>query len=599
MAVIRFLQSLLPVLACLVVSGCDRGEPIVAESAAASHRDKQQPSSLGLTAGLLPPTHSSATNLATPSLPSASDAEIRFVDAADETGLNFVFDNGHSRARLMVESTSGGVGWLDYDGDGWWDLYLPQGGNPFAEDESRRSSNDDLFRNREGREFTRVTEQAGLRDEEFGHGAVTGDFDNDGFDDIYVSNVGADILYRNNGDGTFQDVTRPARIDNPAWAASAAWYDLDFDGDLDLYVCNYVDYDPRHPIACLSDEGEPGICHPDELKDVRNKCYLNLGDGTFRDIADERGLNGPGSKSLGVVVADLNGDSLPDVFVANDTTANHLFVNLGDAHFEERGHVMGCAMSGMGHYQASMGVAFGDYDENGFPDLYCTHFTKDSNTLYANFGAAGFQDVTREAGLHLPTLTYLAFGTVMADFDCNGRQDLFIANGHIDDWRDRGELWYMPAQLFTFNGNKWEDCGRQAGPYFEKSWLGRGVAAADYDADGDVDLLVVHQNDTVGLLKNESTKGRYLNFRFAGRGNNRRGIGVRVTVTQGTRRIVQQLPGGTSYCAGHQPFLFFGLGKSSEPCNVEIEWPGGARQRLPAVTPDQMLLVREADAEVP
>uniref|UniRef100_A0A7C2P3W5 CRTAC1 family protein n=1 Tax=Schlesneria paludicola TaxID=360056 RepID=A0A7C2P3W5_9PLAN len=530
----------------------------------------------------------------------AASVGLRFVDVHEEAGLNFVLDNGHSRARLMVESTVGGAGWLDYDGDGWWDLFLPQGGNPFTEGVERRTSNDELFRNLDGVRFARVTEQAGIRDADFGHGVSVGDFDDDGFDDVYVCNVGPDRLYHNCGDGTFQEISAAAGIDNPVWSSSAAWGDLDADGDLDLYVCNYLDYDPWHPIACLSQDGQPGICHPEEVDAVLNKCYLNQGDGTFRNIADERGLNGPDGKSLGVVIADLNGDRRPDVYVANDTTANHLFVNLGDGRYEERAIALGCAISGQGHYQASMGIGFGDYDENGYPDLYCTHFTKDSNTLYANYGPAGFEDTTRKTDLHLPTLNYLAFGTVMADFDYNGRQDLFVANGHIDDWRKRsGDLWYMPPQLFTFNGMKWTECGKSAGGYFEKEWLGRAVASADYDDDGDLDLLVAHQNAAAGLLRNDSARGRFLKLRFLGTESNRRGVGVQVTVTQGRRRLVQQLAGGTSYCAAHQPILCFGLGTSAEPCRITVEWPQGRRQELVDVAVDQSLVLRESDAQEP
>lgn len=524
---------------------------------------------------------------------------LRFTEVHEPAALDFVYDNGHSRARLMIESTGGGGGWLDYDDDGWLDAYLTQGGNLFSKDEPPRPANDQLFRNWEGR-FQRVTEQAGISDQEFGHGVAVGDFDDDGFDDLYISNVGPDKLYRNQGDGTFQDVTLAAGIDNPLWASSAAWADLDGDYDLDLYVCNYVDYDPRNPISCLSKAGVPGICHPEEVDAVPNKCYFNQGDGIFRNLADERGLNAPFGKSLGVVIADLNGDALPDVYVANDTTANHLFLNRGNGFFEEQAVVMGCAMSGMGHYQASMGIAFGDFDENGYPDLYCTHFTKDSNTLYANFGPAGFEDVTRQTDLHLPTLSYLGFGSVMMDFDFNGKQDLFIANGHIDDWRERsGDAWYMQAQLFTFDGTRWHDCGSEAGPYFQREWLGRAVALGDYDRDDDPDLLVVHQNDPVGLLRNDSDKGHYLGIRFRGFESNRRGIGAQVIVEQDQRRLVQQLAGGTSYCASHEPALWFGLGNNPAACRVTVIWPSGKRQILADVPVDRMQVLDERQAEAP
>jgi hypothetical protein len=580
----------------LSATGCNDGSPPVSGPADPPMKSAQNPSasnagsqSSGLIEGLQP----SSTPLPEP-IQLASASIPSFIDVHKEVGLDFVYDNGNSPKKLMIESTSGGGGWLDYDSDGWWDLYLPQGGNPFSRDESRRDSNDQLYRNLDGESFVRVTQQAGIANVEFGHGVAVGDFDNDGFDDIYVTNVGPDILYHNNGDGTFEDVTQAAGIDSRLWGSSAAWGDLDRDGDLDLYVCNYADYDPHNPIACLSAKSEPGICHPDEVDPIPNKCYLNIGDGTFREVADEHGLTAPGSKSLGLVIADFDGDGLPDVYVTNDTVSNHMFINQGNAKFQERGLPLGCAFSGLGQYQASMGVAFGDYDQNGFPDLYLTHFTEDSNTLYANFGRQGFEDTTRSAGLHLPTMEYLGFGTVMADFNLNGRQDLFVANGHIDDWRKKtGDLWYMPAQMFTFDGQVWQEISRSAGPYFEQAWLGRAVASADYDNDADLDLVIIHQNDPLALLRNDSQKGHWLKLQFVGRESNRRGIGVEVTLEQGSERFVQQLPGGTSYCASHQPVLFFGLGKSAQPCRIEIRWPSGKRQILTDVAVDQSLVTQE------
>ncbi len=519
------------------------------------------------------------------------------VDVHEELGIDFAVDNGASPAMLMVQSTCGGASWLDYDADGWLDLYLPQGGNPFEERADRRPSDDRLFRSVAGDRFEDVSVTSIPSDDVYGHGAYAGDFDNDGFDDIYVTNVGPDLLYHNLGDGTFENVTESAGIDNSLWGTSAAWYDLDQDGDLDIYVCNYLDYDPLNPIACLNYKEEPGICHPRELNAVPNRCYFNQGDGTFLEEAEARGLNAPNGKSLGVVVADLNGDDRPDVFVANDVSANHLFVNQGDGTFDEQGQLMGCALSGLGQYQASMGVGFGDFDENGFPDLYVTHFTGDSNTLYANYGPTGFEDETRKRDLHQPTLPYLAFGTVMSDLDFDGRQDLFVANGHIDDWREDGDLWFMPAQLLAFDGDRWHDCSAGGGAYFERNTLSRGVASADYDHDGDMDLAVVHQNEPMGLLRNDSKRGHWLQLQFIGHESNRRGVGVQVTVEQGERLLVQQLAGGTSFCVGHQPALFFGLGDVAEACNVSVEWPSGISQQLKDIKVDQILVISEQHSE--
>ncbi|QDU37377.1 FG-GAP repeat protein [Maioricimonas rarisocia] len=527
----------------------------------------------------------------------AAGSRLAFSDVHSEAGIEFVYDNGASPRKLMPESTSGGAAWIDYDQDGWPDLFFPQGGS-FEATSWDDQPKDELFRNLGDGRFASVAQACRLVDVEFGHGVAVADFDNDGFDDVYVCNVGPDVLYLNMGDGTFIDVTEPAGIDNGRWSSSAAWGDLDRDGDLDLYVCNYVDYDPRNPLPCVDENSNPATCNPTEMAGVPNVCYFNNGDGTFVEEADARGLNADGSKSLGIVIADLNGDQVPDVYVANDTTANHLFFGQGDGTFVESAIAMGCALSGLGQYQASMGIGFGDYDRNGYPDLYLTHFTTDSNTLYQNLGAAGFTDETRQSGLHQPTLQYLAFGTVMADFDANGWQDLFVANGHIDDFRKRtGALWHMPPQMFAFDGYRWHEASSTAGAYFERPLLGRAVASCDYDRDGDLDLAVVHQNDAAGLLRNDAELGHWLQFELIGEESNRSGLGAVVTVEQGELVLTQELPGGTSYCASHEPVLFFGLGESDQPCRVTVRWPSGCVQVLSDVSTDEKMTLFESQAE--
>ncbi|MDG1894712.1 MAG: CRTAC1 family protein [Fuerstiella sp.] len=541
-----------------------------------------------LTDGLLTPDGARPDNH-----PAPTSSVIRFEETAYKVGIDFVYDNGYSEKRLMPAATSGGCGWIDIDHDGWWDLYLVQGGDMQAVDWSSQP-HDQLFRNRRGQQFQNATASTGVVDTGYGHGVTIADLDNDGFDDIYISTVGSDVLYRNLGDGTFQNSTRAAGMSNSKWAASAAWGDLDADGNLDLYVCNYVDYDPHNPIACIGEEGQPVTCHPRDVSDVPNVCFMNQGDLTFVEAADSRGLNGPGSKSLGVVIADFDRDSDADVYVANDTERNHLFVNGGDGNFTESGTARGCAMSGLGHHQASMGVAFGDYDRNESPDLYVTHFIDDSNTMYQNLGMAAFTDATRDTALHHPTLPHLAFGTVMADFDSNGWLDLFVSNGHIDDWRSQtGAPWKMTAQVFQYDGRQWHEASADAGDYFKSEWLGRGVASCDFDNDGDMDLAVLHQNDRLALLENESPQGHWLRIQFIGNVSNRNGIGVEVIVKQGELKLVQQMAGGTSYCSSHQMNLFFGLAQSPEPCELTIRWPSGHQQTFARLSLDQPYVLSE------
>ena len=526
----------------------------------------------------------------------------RFEDVSSARGLEHVYRNGEAGGSLMVEAIGGGVGWLDFDRDGLWDLYFNQGGDPAAVDRTDQPF-DRLFR-RVGTAagdgaggFVDVTLPAGIRETGYGQGVAVGDFDDDGFDDVYVTNVGANTLYRNLGDGTFVDVTAAAGVGDERWSSSAAWADLDLDGDLDLYVCNYVRYDPCHPMDCRNVKGEPRICHPRDVEHWPDECYQNLGDGIFRPVAEAWGLVGPGNKALGVAVADFTNDGRPDIYVANDTTPNFLFVNEGVGAdggivFRESATLLGCAVDRNGMAQASMGLAVGDYDDNGWLDVSSTHFYDESNTLYRNLGASGFEDVTGLVGLHEPTLPRLGFGTAMADFNADGRQDLIVANGHVENYPGN-PLLKMKGQLFSFTGKRFRDCSSAAGAYFDEKLVGRGVALADYDGDGDLDVAIAHQNTPAALLENRSDSGHWLTFQFIGERSNRRGIGARVTVTSGDRTWIRELCGGTSYASTHQPLLAVGLGDREGPCIVEVRWPSGATQRLEGVAVDQALLLRE------
>lgn len=514
-----------------------------------------------------------------------------FMDVAGQIGVDFTYTNGATGLALMVETTGGGAGWLDYDSDGLLDLYLCQGGNPqrtSLDSEPR----DQLFRQVEPGRFQSVTMVGGLDERGYSNGVAVGDFDDDGFDDIYVTNVGPNTLLHNQGDGTFRDISVQSNVANPLWSTSAAWCDLDGDSNLDLYVCNYVQYDPYHPIPCKTPTGTPGTCHPREVAAVPDECYFNRGDGTFAAEAERRGLSGPDNKGLGVVIADFNRDDLPDVYVANDTTPNFLFINQGAGRFQELAKQLGCAVSREGSPQASMGVALGDFDHNGWLDLYCTHFTQESNTLYKNLGPVGFQDVTGMVGLHSPTYMKLGFGTIMTDFNQDGHEDIFVTNGHIDDWRRGGEDFEMTPQLFCYQGPRFIEASSDAGDFFMRKAIGRGVACGDFDNDGDWDLAVVHQNSPTAILQNDSQRGHWLKLRLIAN-NNRRGVGTRVEVQQGHRKLVQELAGGTSYCSSHERSLIFGLGESREDCMLEIRWPDGTRETIKTVLVDQQLTLRQ------
>ena len=516
---------------------------------------------------------------------------IRFADVAQELGLSHTYENGEQGQSIMVETLGGGCGWLDYDRDGHWDLYVNQGGDPTRPAELSQPT-DALFQNLGNLSYREVTANAFVAEFGYGQGVAIGDFDNDGFDDIYVTNVGANSFWKNLGDGTFEEIGELAAVNDNRWSTSAAWADLDRDGELDLYVCNYLQYDPHNPLDCRTKRGDLRICHPQDIDAWPDECFMNQGDGTFIAEARQRGLFGEGNKALGVAIADFNKDQWPDIYVANDTTANFCFINQGAGYFKEDAYLLGCAVDRNGSFQASMGLGIADLDNNGFLDIYSTHFYEESNTLYENLGVHGFQDITGTAGLHQLTMPYLGFGVVIADFDQNGSHDIFVTNGHVENYPGN-PLRKMRPQLIVSDGPTWRDDSASAGSFFAGKYVGRGAAWCDFDADGDADIAVVHQNDPVAILRNDSARGHWLKFQFNGHASNRRGIGCRVTVRSGQTALVQELTGGTSYASTNQPALIFGLGDQDVPCDVDVLWPSGRRQHLEGIAVDRELMLKE------
>lgn len=525
-----------------------------------------------------PEKGSSSSATVTDTSASLAPSRIRFSDVAVESGLDFTYDNGEAGKSLMVETVGGGVGVLDYDRDGTPDLFFCQGGDPTIEGNGNRPPST-LFRNAPPGRFQNVGEAAGIGAYGYGQGVAVGDFNADGFEDVYVTNVGRNVLLLNNGDGTFQDITGASGTGDDLWSTSAAFADLTGDGLLDIYVCNYLAYNPRSPLNCRNSKGEYRICHPRELPPVPDHFYVNLGDGTFREESVSRGLMGEGNKALGVAVADFNADGAPDVYVANDTTANFLFLNRGDGTFQERAQLLGCASNYEGLFQASMGLAIGDYDRNGLLDIYSTHFYEESNTLYRNLGAVGFQDVTGSMGLHTPTLQSLGFGTAMADFDQDGWLDIFVTNGHVENYPDN-PIHRMRPQLFQFDGTRWHDRSLESGPFFDEKYVGRGVTSVDFDNDGDLDLVVAHQNQRTALLRNDSQRGNWLRVVLVGRDSPRDGTGCRVRVTAGNQNYFHELVGGGSYLSSSQSVLVFGVGEFTGECEIEVTWPTGTVARV-------------------
>ncbi|HEY0984479.1 MULTISPECIES: CRTAC1 family protein [unclassified Schlesneria] len=525
-------------------------------------------------------------------LADSSRPAIRFIDRAESLGVNFVYQNGARGEQLMMEATGGGVGWLDYDRDGWPDLFFGQGGEPWrpaGPDQPR----DELFRNRDGTDFENVTTNAGIDDRAYGQGVCVGDYDNDGFADLFITNFGESRLFHNRGDGTFHEVTRESQIHETLWSTSAAWSDIDRDGDLDLYVCRYCQYDVNNPRPCMDKEGRPSICHPQQVDPEPDEFYLNLGDGTFRAAAQELGLYGENNRALGVLIADLNNDRWPEIFVANDTSSNFQFVGTEGNDFVNLATVLGCALSSEGVPQANMGIACADYDRNGYLDLYVTHFSAEWNTLYANDGPAGFSDRTALVGLVAPTMPMLGFGTTMHDFNGDGWLEVFVANGHINDRRTEGSGYAQPLQLFSFNGRSWDDVGKTAGPIFQKSLVGRGVAVGDYDRDGKIDVVCVTHNTPSLILHNESEGARVLQIDCIGRISNRQAFGTRATIHAGGQQYIAEIFGGGSYCSSQELTITFGLDPSIASVDVELVWPSGITQALHNVATPQRITVLE------
>ncbi|HEV3023064.1 MAG TPA: VCBS repeat-containing protein, partial [Pirellulales bacterium] len=462
----------------------------------------------------------------------------QFEDAAEKSRLgSFVFDNGRTPQHQLPETMSGGVGLLDFDGDGWLDVYAPQGGPMDADASAPDAPGDRLFRNNGDGTFTDVSERSRLSTfaRGYGVGVAVGDVDNDGHPDLFVCRLRSYALYRNQGDGTFADVTESWGLtgvrDNPT---SAAFADLDGDGDLDLYVCHYMLYDPAHPRLCSNDKGGYFYCDPSKVDPAPDHVFRNDG-GRFVDVTREAGFTDPGGRGLGVVAADVDGDNRIDLYVSNDGTANYLFHNLGGFCFEEIGHAAGVAANGEGGYQAGMGVACTDLDGDGRPELFVTNFYGEGTTLYRNLGGNLFADSSAVSGLRTPTRYVLGFGIAGLDANNDGCVDLMIANGHVNDNRPY-YAYAMPAQLFLGDGKgRLRDVSDLAGPCWNIPRVGRGLATGDLDNDGRVDAVIVAQNDPLAYFHNRTSGGHFVTLALRGTASNRDAIGALVTLESAGR----------------------------------------------------------------
>ena len=506
-----------------------------------------------------------------------------------EIGIQFQFRNGDDPAtpgRRIFESTGGGIAVLDFDLDGWPDLYFVQGGDWPVEPANAPS--DALFRNIDGQRFEETTVAARLHEPSFGQGVAVGDFDSDGFPDLYIANIGRNRLWHNLGDGTFEDVTDRAGLQSEEWTISCLIADLDGDRDPDLFDANYLQGRDAFEAICTDRDGHARVCRPDVFPAAPDVVAVSRGDGRFDEQGGDAGLDGSEGRGMGLVAADFDGSGRLGLFVANDMSANDLLRFSGDTRehpvrIENDGLLAGVALDRDGQSQACMGVACADLNGDARPELFVTNFAQESNTLYVSQTDGIWLDLTREAGLRQPSFPLLGFGTEFIDADLDGHPDLLVLNGHIDDFSHEGQELHMRPQFFRgLGGIRFSEiAGSELGEYFTSKHLGRGLAVLDWNCDGRPDAAVSHLDSPVALLTNRGGPvGRSLQLRLVGTSCSRDAIGTRVRVQAGGREQHVQLTAGNGYAASHERLLTVGLGAHERADEVEIHWPSGAISRF-------------------
>jgi len=506
----------------------------------------------------------------------------QFVDVTRQAGLNFQHNSGAYGGKLLPETLGSGCAFLDYDADGWPDILLINSMDWLGH--KRQRSTLKLYHNNRNGTFTDVTQTAGLDVELYGMGVAIGDYNNDGFPDIFITCVGQSRLFRNTGKGTFQDATKSAGLLNKlGFSTSAVWFDYDRDGLLDLFVCNYVRWTAEHDVFCSLDGKHKSYCTPEAYRGDTCWLFHNRGDGTFEDVTSTSGIFDTSSKSLGVAMLDFDQDGWPDLFVANDTQPNKLYRNGRNGTFKDVAVDAGIAFSAEGKARAGMGVDVADFDNSGSNGVAITNFDNEMIGLFRAGANGSYEDVAVRAGVGLPSRNTLGFGCIFCDINLDGFQDLIIANGHIDDTvrNIRGNVGYaQPPQLFLNSGNgKFYDVGGEVGDGFRQPKVGRGLAYGDFDRDGDVDVLITTNNGPASLYRNDVSNGnKSIRFRLVGSKSNRDAIGAKVRVFHGGGSQSRMVKGGSSYLSQSELTLTFGVGRRDKIDRVEIVWPNGAAE---------------------
>jgi len=539
-----------------------------------------------------------------PAFASSETAQFPFEQVPPEkSGISWTHSSGKSPEKYLPESSGAGCAFLDYDNDGWMDIYLVNSGKCdfFTPDPPLRNA---LYKNNRDGTFTDVTGKAGVGAGGYGQGVAVGDYDGDGFPDIYVTQYGRSILYHNNGDGTFADVTEKAGVAAPGWSSSAVWFDYDNDGRLDLFVGRFVDFSKEINKPCgIHEDGRLHYCIPKVYSPMPSWLFHNNGDGTFTDVSKESGIARSLGKVWGVVATDLNNDGLIDLFVANDTVQNFLFANHGNGKFEEIGEPAGIAYSAEGRSRSGMGLDSADYNQDGFMDLFVANLDREMYSLYRNNHDSTFDDEAGATGIASATRLMSGWGLKFFDFDNDGDLDLFLANGNPDDLIEQihSQVKYQePPLLFRGTGKTFQNISQQSGPIFSRPLSARGMAIGDFNNDGAVDVLISVNNGAPVLLRNNvGGQNHWLGIKLIGRKSNIDAVGARITYQAQDLKRRRMKVGGGSYLSDHDPRLVLGIGKRTKIDWLEIKWPlpSGAVERFTDLTIDRYITIIEGQGE--
>jgi hypothetical protein len=589
--------ALLP-LVLLFQVGCGRKptddtkpQAIPQESQKSPASPPQPPKMAGTTASGATPDADAA---ARPSGP------IEFVDVTSQAGIHFKHNAGNFGKKYLPETMGSGVCFIDYDNDGWPDIFFVNSMD-WPEHQTSKSY-PALYHNNHDGTFTDVTRQAGLAVESYGLGCAVGDYDNDGFDDLYLTTLGSNRLYHNLGNGKFADVTAKAGVASPGFSASAVWFDYDNDGKLDLFVTHYIEWSIEKDQYCTLDNKNKSYCTPQTYKGETSRLYHNKGHGVFEDVTKKAGLFDPTSKSLGVALLDYDNDGWLDLFVTNDTEANKLYRNNHDGTFADVGVSVGVGFSESGRVRAGMGTDTADLDQPGLPSIVIGNFTNETTALYRTDGTGLFTDESIRSGIAQMTSQSLTFACFFMDYDLDGRLDIFAANGHVSD--DIAVVqptlrYAQPAGAYRNLGDrKFEDVSAKLGHALQKQVVARGMAYADIDNDGDLDLVITANNGSARLLRNDNgNQNDVLRVRLIGTKSNRDAIGARITLTAANGLSeTRMVKSGSSYLSQSELPVTFGLGKPgfAKGLRLDIVWPSGRKESIPGIKSNQVLTIEEA-----